>query len=251
MSSTASNFFFLSPRLILAFTVTIVIAGCAAGSGDAPQLGLNAPDQSHLSPTERELRAQVRQERQLESAAVGCIVVGVGSGLIPLLTGDTRQALANATVGCIGGGAIGLAYGSYVDARAQAYANEQEQVARMTVAAQEDVIRYKRINLTTQKLIDEQKRLIAQISQNQGNAMQTAADRERRNTANAETIRDLEKQLEEMDGNVKTIEADIPTLAAKGINTAALESQKKALVAQKSQLSKKVAVFKSIAVKPA
>jgi hypothetical protein len=235
----------------ISILAAVTLGGCGAIGGNSPTTSLAAPDDSHLSPAERQLRAAVRQDRQAEAAGLGC-VTGAGLGLATaLLGGDTKHAIRNAVIGCFAGGVVGLAWGSYVDARAQTHANEQERVARLTAAAQQDVARYARVNAATQALIDEERRRITQASSKKGKAQLTLATHEATAAERAKTISLLEAQLQQIDGNVKTIEADQAELAAKGIDSAVLTAQRQALLAQQSQLSAKIGVLKSMPGKPA
>lgn len=185
----------------------------------------------------------MRRNRQFQGAALGCVVGGGLAGGVQLLRGDTEKAVRDAAIGCAAGGVAGFAYGSYVDARSQTYANEQERVDGLTTAATEDVARYKKLNGATERLIKEERKRLAKLDTAKHNTTQQVADREKMVAGREETLRLLSTQVEEIEGNVKAIEHDRSSLASLGADTAGLEAQKKAMIAQRKKLSRKIIIL--------
>jgi hypothetical protein len=228
--------------------VAALSLGACSGSGTELASGsLDAPDNKHLSATERSLRDSVRKDRQIEAGVTGCLIGGVAGYLGTVLTGGSKQtAVKAAAVLCVGGAVVGVAWGSYVDARAQEYANQQELVTKLTAAAREDVARYQRVNANLRKLIEEER---ARIGKAGAKAERTKADIaasldavEERKT----TVRQLEAKLAEIDDNIKTIEADQAELSKKGVETAVLNAPKRELRAERTKLSTNIGALKQL-----
>ena len=213
-----------------------------------PETGaFDAPDNKHLSLTERQLRDTVRKDRQVEGAVTGCLAGGLLGGVIKAVTGgSTKDVVTTAAVGCVVGGVIGAAWGSYVDARAQQYANQQEQIAKLTAAAREDVVRYQRVNAALRKLIDEERARVAKAGDAKVKVKQEIATKAEAAAQRTTTIRQLEAKLAEIDDNIKTIEADQAELTKSGVNTAALNAPKQELRAERVRLNTGIGTLKQL-----
>jgi DNA repair exonuclease SbcCD ATPase subunit len=242
-----------SGRLAVVGVVTLCLMshlalGACSGSDIGPETGaLDAPDNKHLSLAERQLRDTVRKDRQLEGAVTGCVAGGLLGGVFKAVTGgSTKDVVTTAAVGCVVGGVIGAAWGSYVDARAQQYANQQEQIAKLTAAAREDVVRYQRVNAALRKLIDEERARITKAGDTKAKVKQAVAKKEETVAERATTIRQLEAKLVEIDDNIKTIEADQAELSKKGVDTAALNAPKQGLRTERAQLNTGIGTLKQL-----
>jgi DNA repair exonuclease SbcCD ATPase subunit len=208
---------------------------------------LNPPDNKHLSIAEQKLRDSIRKDRQTEGAVAGCLTGGFLGGIVKAVTGgSTQDVVATAAVGCVVGGVIGAAWGSYVDARAQQYANQQELVTKLTAAAREDVARYQRVNAALRKLIDEERARIAKAGDKKAKVKQEIAKGDEAVEARKTTVRQLEAKLAEIDDNIKTIEADQAELTKKGVNTAALNAPKQGLRAERATLNANIGTLKQL-----
>jgi hypothetical protein len=230
-----------------AVTLSLVLSACSGNElGDDP-LSLSAPDNKHLSLAEQKLRETVRKDRQVEGAVTGCVTAGILSGVFKAVTGGSSQdVVKTAAVGCLVGGVVGAAWGSYVDARAQEYANQQEQIAKLTAAARDDVVRYQRMNAALRKLIDEERARIGKAGAKKAKVKQDIAKSEEAAAARKATIRQLEAKLAEIDDNIKTIEADQAELGKKGVNTASLNAPKQGLRAERTKLSASIVTLKQL-----
>jgi outer membrane lipoprotein SlyB len=231
--------------VVLSLSAPLTLNACGGNDlGDDP---LSPPDSKHLSLTEQKLRDTVRKDRQIQGAVTGCLTGGILGGVIKAVTGGSSQdVVKTAAVGCIVGGVVGAAWGSYVDARAQEYANQQELVAKLTAAAREDVARYQRTNAALRKLIDEERARTGKAGDKKAKVKQAIARSEEAAAARKATIRQLEAKLAEVDDNIKTIEADQAELTKKGVDTAALNAPKQGLRAERAQLSASIVTLKQL-----
>src|SRR5262245_44512360 len=97
---------------VLAISLAAASILSACSGTDGPELGLDAPDNKHLSPAERELRTSVRKDRQMEGALTGCVAGGLLGGIVKAVTGgSTKEVAQTAAVGCLVGGVVGVAWG--------------------------------------------------------------------------------------------------------------------------------------------
>src|SRR5688500_14376017 len=125
MRGIASGRLAVVSAVALALSAPLALGACSGNDMGAD--ALSPPDSKHLSLAERQLRDSVRKDRQVEGAVTGCLAGGLLGGVIKAVTGgSTKDVVTTAAVGCVVGGVIGAAWGSYVDARAQQYANQQE-----------------------------------------------------------------------------------------------------------------------------
>jgi outer membrane lipoprotein SlyB len=230
----------------IALFVPVVLAACSGNelSGDP----VSPPDNKHLSLAEQKLRDSVRKDRQVEGAVTGCVTGGLLGGIFKAATGgNTKDVVTTAVAGCVVGGVIGAAWGSYVDARAQQYANQQELVSKLTAAAKDDVTRYQKVNTALRKLIDEERARIGKAGDKKAKVSAEIAKSEEAAEARKTTVRQLEAKLAEIDDNIKTIEADQAELAKKGIDTAALNAPKQGLRVERTRLSTGIGTLKQLA----
>jgi hypothetical protein len=229
----------------IALLVLVALAACSGNDlGDAP---LAPPDNKHLSLAEQKLRDSVRKDRQMEGAVTGCVTGGLLGGVLKAVTGgSTQDVVKTAVVGCVVGGVIGAAWGSYVDARAQQYANQQELVGKLTAAAKDDVARYQKVNAALRKLIDEERARIGKVGDTKAKVKAEIAKGQEAAEARKTTIRQLEAKLAEIDDNIKTIDADQAELAKKGIDTAALNAPKQGLRGERTRLSIGIGTLKQL-----
>jgi DNA repair exonuclease SbcCD ATPase subunit len=237
-------------RAVIGVVALSLLTPLALGACSGNDMGgdpLSPPDNMHLSLAERQLRESVRKDRQLEGAATGCLAGGVLGGVIKAVTGGkTRDVVTTAVAGCVVGGVIGAAWGSYVDARAQEYANQQELITKLTAAARDDVVRYQRVNAALRKLIDEERARVAKAGDTKAKVKQEIAKKEETAAERATTIRQLEAKLAEIDDNIKTIEADQAELTKTGVDTAVLNAPKQGLRAERVRLSTGIGTLKQL-----
>jgi hypothetical protein len=228
-------------------TLSLVLSACSGNElGDDP-LSLGPPDNKHLSRAEQKLRETVRKDRQVDGAVTGCVTAGILGGVFRAVTGgSTQDVVKTAAVGCLVGGVVGAAWGSYVDARAQEYANQQELIAKLTAAARDDVTRYQRMNAALRKLIDEERARVGKAGDKKTKVKQEIAKSEEAAAARKSTIRQLEAKLAEIDDNIKTIEADQAELGKKGVNTASLNAPKQGLRTERTKLSASIVTLKQL-----
>jgi hypothetical protein len=227
-----------------------LLAALALGACNGNELAsgpLDPPDNKHLSLAERNLRETVRKDRQIEAGVAGCLVGGVAGYLGTILTGGSKHdALKTAAVLCVGGAVVGVAWGSYVDARAQQYADQQELVTKLTAAAREDVTRYQRMNASLRKLIEEERARMGKAGAKKDKAKADIAQTEVAVEERKTTVRQLEAKLAEIDDNIKTIEADQAELSKKGVDTAALNAPKRDLRAERTKLGASIGTLKQL-----
>jgi outer membrane lipoprotein SlyB len=246
MQRLASGRHALFGAVVVALVVPVALGACDG----APDLGgdsLSPPNNKHLSLTEQKLRESVRKDRQVEGAVTGCVTGGVLGGIIKAATGGkTKDVVTTAVAGCLVGGVIGVAWGSYVDARAQEYANQQDQVAKLTAAARDDVVRYQKVNTALRKLIDEERARIGKAGDKKAKVKAEIAQSEEAAEARKGTVRQLEAKLAEIDDNIKTIEADQAELGKKGVNTASLNAPKQGLRTERTKLSASIVTLKQL-----
>lgn len=238
-------------QVFFAFLLTALIAvplgGCSTSSG-VSQVA-QGEDTLPLSPEERELREHITQKRVAQSAVTGCLIGGAVGGAAQLLTGrNAGDALVGAGVGCVVGGVVGAATGAYVDSRAQAYANDQERLTRMAAAAREDVVRYKRTNEITKRLIAKEKERIAELKRQVAAGNANRKEMEETNKRNTKTIDDLTQERQRIDDIVATIDRDSDQLKVRGANVSALSAERAALITQSRDLTKNIETLNGMKV---
>lgn len=237
--------------LVVIAILAQALVGCATGSTGSLS-AFSPPSNPNLTPAEQELRANVRQQRVLESAAIGCLATGGITAMVNLMAGaDTDQTVRDAAIGCVAGGVVGAAAGAYVDARAQSFADEQQRLAALSNAAREDAQRYHRLNVATQQLIDEEKVRIAAAKKQAAGTQVAIAEQQSLLAKQQENLKLLESQKAELEGNVQTIAQDEQTLASQGSDASALEADRLAMEREHDELDKRIVVLKDMYQKPA
>lgn len=232
-----------SAKLLLGTLWLTLLQGCASTNLPSESLAEGV----RLSAEEQELRTAVSQQRIAEGAAEGCVSTGAGSALLGLITGgSTRQIIESAAEGCLIGGIVGAAAGYYVDARAQAYANDQLRLNAIADAAQKDVARYEQLISATRKLIRKEERRIAALQGQTDAAQAEIRSRKQRLAVQRDNIALLEGQLDEIDGNIQTIASDRKALENKGIDTTKLAAKQKSLEQKKKSIERQMAQLKSL-----
>lgn len=238
-------------RALSTLIVALGLAGCASGTTGSVS-PFAAPDNSHLSPAERELRASVRDRRILEAVATGCLATGGMTLAWNLVTGASAETMArDAAIGCFAGGVVGAAYGAYVDARAQSYADEQSRIAALQRAAQADLDHYRKLNAATENLIAEERTRIAEAKAQQAAAEAAVAGTEAEAARRDDILKLLSSARAEVDGNIQTMDGDRQELVQRGVDVAVLDPERAALAHERDELDKRIEVLKEIYQQPA
>lgn len=141
--------------------LSVVLSGCVTS--------MQAEDSVELSVAEKELRSRTEAQRVAQGAATGAIVgVIAGTVLGAVLGAQGGNAGLGALIGAAGGGVAGglagAAYGSYVNARARPYANQEVRANTMMEEADKDIAHYTAVNAAARTILAEQEAKITRLN---------------------------------------------------------------------------------------
>lgn len=237
----------LTPTMASLLIISVFVSGCmTTGNQQAPQAAVQPPppEEKNLTAEETALRSHVRQQRVVQSAAAGCMAGAGVMAVRSILIGQTNNLVRDAAVGCLAGGIVGAATGAYIDARAQNYANDEERISKMTAAARDDATRCRQTNEITKRLIAEQRRKLTALKKQAAKNQERRIELESENKKGENTIALLNKELEQTNGNIATMENDIRELNARQVDTVALKTEHAALIVQRDHLNKNIGEVK-------
>lgn len=237
-------------RSAMAVALVATLSGCVTtmptgGSGG----GVRATSASY-TPAER----QLRQESTLfsKSAAQGCLAGAVAGALLGVLIANDRNRGRGAAIGAVGGCAVGVGVNAYVQNKRSQYQNNEARMNAMIADVRADNQKISRLIATTQTVIADDKRKIAQVKANYRDKQLSAAQ------ARAELARVKENRI--LLGNtitdVKKKKADWVQISSlerrSGTNTARLDSEIGVLKKQVATLEAEAALMdREIAATPA
>jgi hypothetical protein len=234
----------------MAVTLVATLGGCVAtvptgGSGG----GVGATKASY-TPAEQKLR----QESKLfsKSAAQGCVAGAIGGALIGALIADKKNRGRGVAIGAAAGCAVGVGANAYVQANRQKYRTEEARINATIEAVRADNQRLSRLIATTQTVIADDKRKIAQVKAASRDKQMSAAQ------ARAELARVKENRriLDNTITDVKNKENEWVRISKlerqSGANTARLDSEIRVLKGKVAALEAEAALMdREIAATPA
>lgn len=151
----------LAPTLLATLLSSTLLASCTAiPQMQPPSVGI---DEYPLSPAEKNLRSRVRRQRQSQGMILGCLIGAFSGAVRPALRGDPYNTAIGAGAGCITGGFVGHVSASYVDTRAQKYANSEARLAAQIERAREYAADYSVLTRAAQILIADEKKKIREL----------------------------------------------------------------------------------------
>lgn len=173
--------------------------------GQAVQTAAAAPN---MTPAEQDLRAKTEKQRQTDSAIAGAVAGAVGGAVLGYLIGGWQGAAIGAGSGAVLGGALGYGYGSYMNAKAQKYSNDQARYAAVAKGANDTVAYYDQVNATARTILAEQQAKVAKLNQDY-RAGTITKEQYRRELASAGPDQaNLNEQIQGLDKQMAAMRAD-------------------------------------------
>ena len=213
--------------LACAMVLALGLAACSTtGSGFGA-------DESNLTPAQRELRQEAERFNQtvLEGALTGALIGGIAGALL-----SEDDPLAGAAIGAGAGAAVGAGAGFFVASQNEEYANEEQRLEAQVAAAQEDVARYERIVLSTERVVNEYRQRIARLDSQYADGQVTAAEY-RNQVAGVQTDLDAIQALIDENGNiVEAYEAEIASLRQQGRSSTELAAARTEMIQEREAL---------------
>ena len=213
--------------LACAMVLALGLAACSTtGSGFGA-------DESNLTPAQRELRQEAERFNQtvLEGALTGALIGGIAGALL-----SEDDPLAGAAIGAGAGAAVGAGAGYFVASQNEEYANEEQRLEAQVAAAQEDVARYERIVLSTERVVNEYRQRIARLDSQYAAGQVTAAEY-RNQVVGVQTDLDAIQALIDENGNiVEAYEAEIASLRQQGRSSTELAAARTEMIQEREAL---------------
>lgn len=213
--------------LACAMVVALGLAACSTTGG-----GFGADD-SNLTPAQRELRQEAERFNQtvLEGALTGAVIGGIAGALLA-----DDDPLAGAAIGAGAGAAVGAGAGYFVASQNEQYANEEQRLDAQIAAAQEDVARYERIVLSTERVVNEYRQRIARLD-SQYTAGQVTAAEYRNQVAGVQTDLDaIQSLIDENSNIVEAYETEIASLRQQGRSSSELAAARTEMIQERQAL---------------
>jgi len=210
---------------------SLVLSGCVESASQGS--GLVAAPTAPLSTEEQELR-NLEQQRLNTATTIGALSgAAVGAIIAESQDMDEMERFAATLIGGLLGAAAGRATGQYVNTRARAFATEQDRARAFIASADQDIATYSRVNRTASRLVDQQKKKIADLnSQLQSGAITEAEYRGQIRSAKA-NLATLNNQVEAVQKQIDVMRDDIEVVRRSTGNAAGLERRVAQLEKQK------------------
>ncbi len=192
-----------------------------------------------MGPGGRPTAEQVRNERVAQGAGVGCAGGAVAGALLGALVSRNRGqgALMGAAAGCAVGGVAGASYGSYVDARAQSFANAQDRYAALVSGAEGSLRQARRYNATIRDEVASQQRRVGELNARLRANQISQAEYRQQTVSASTTLREMRQQVADLNKTIADVSQDIASMRGSVSSVADLSAKRAALIEERAALN--------------